>query len=144
MGMFLTEMLARVRDLDLSSRYILADRIMQFGMVSGVGRGMVFLMGLVIVKGEWAVLRVNFGHPIVTNGDFIHSYVEVHESIELSFGMVSQVSLGIRVLDGGPCVSGVHVSQWERGFQVFCPETGPLISMAYFLHRNIFDSYEKS
>jgi len=26
---------------------------------------------VVIVEGEGAVLRVNFGHPIVTNGDFV-------------------------------------------------------------------------
>ena len=29
------------------------------------------LDGVVIVEGEGAVLRVNFGHPIVTNGDFV-------------------------------------------------------------------------
>jgi len=28
-------------------------------------------MGVVIIKGEEAVLGVNFGHPIVTNGDFV-------------------------------------------------------------------------
>jgi len=27
-------------------------------------------MGVVIIKGERAVLGVNWGHPIVTNGDF--------------------------------------------------------------------------
>jgi len=30
-------------------------------------------MGVVIVKGEWSVLGVNFGHPIVTSGDFVVS-----------------------------------------------------------------------
>ena len=47
-----------------------AERIrMPFGMVSGVGRGMGVLDGVVIVKKEVAVLGVNFnlGHPIVTN-----------------------------------------------------------------------------
>jgi len=28
-------------------------------------------MGLVIVEGEGAVLGLNLGHPIVTNGDFV-------------------------------------------------------------------------
>jgi len=40
---------------------------MPFGIVSGVGRGMSVLDGVVIIEGEGAVL----GHPIVTNGDFI-------------------------------------------------------------------------
>jgi len=43
---------------------------MPFGMVSGIGRGMGVLDGVVIVKGKGAVLGVNLGHPIVTNGDF--------------------------------------------------------------------------
>jgi len=44
---------------------------MPFGMVSGVSRGMGVLDGVVIVEGEWAVLRGNVGCPIVTNGDFV-------------------------------------------------------------------------
>ena len=48
-----------------------ADLIrMPFWMVSGVGRGMGVLDGVVIVEGEGAVLRVNLGRPIVTNGKF--------------------------------------------------------------------------
>ena len=48
----------------------MADLIlMLFGIVSGVGRRMVVLDGVVIVEGEEAVLGVNLGHPIVTNGD---------------------------------------------------------------------------
>jgi len=43
---------------------------MPFGMVSGVGRGMGVLGGVVIIENEGVVLRVNFGRPIVTNGDF--------------------------------------------------------------------------
>ena len=35
-------------------------------MVSGVGRGMGVLDGVVIVEGEGAVLEVNLGRPIVT------------------------------------------------------------------------------
>jgi len=41
---------------------------MQFGMVSGVGRGMGVLDRVVTVEGEGAV---NLGHPILTNGDFV-------------------------------------------------------------------------
>jgi len=41
---------------------------MPFGVVSGIGIGV--LHGVVIVK-EGAVLGVNFGHAIVTNGDFV-------------------------------------------------------------------------
>ena len=44
---------------------------MLLGMVSGVGRGMGVLDGVVIVKGEGAVLGVNLEHPIVANGDFV-------------------------------------------------------------------------
>jgi len=35
-------------------------------------------------------------------GTLLHSCVEVHEPINLSFGMVSGVGPGIDVLDGGP------------------------------------------
>ena len=41
------------------------------GMVTGVGRGMGVLDGVVIVEGERAVLGVNLGRPIVTNGYFV-------------------------------------------------------------------------
>jgi len=44
---------------------------MPFGVVSGIGRGMSVLDGVVIVEGEGAVLEVNLGHPILTNGDFV-------------------------------------------------------------------------
>jgi len=37
---------------------------------SGVGRGMGVLDEVVIVE-EGAVLELNLGHPIVTNGDFV-------------------------------------------------------------------------
>ena len=39
--------------------------------VSGVGRGWMYYMGVVIVLGKGAVLGVNLGRPIVTNGDFV-------------------------------------------------------------------------
>jgi len=52
----------------------MADLIlMLFGIVSGVGRRMVVLDGVVIVEGEEAVLGVNLGHPIVTDEDFVAS-----------------------------------------------------------------------
>jgi len=44
---------------------------MSLGMVSGVSREMGVLDGVVIVKGEGAVLGVNLGHPIVISGVFI-------------------------------------------------------------------------
>jgi len=37
-------------------------------MVSGVGRGMGVLDGVVIIEGDGIVLGVNLEHPIVTNG----------------------------------------------------------------------------
>ena len=48
----------------------MADWIwMLFGIVSGVGRGWVYYMGVVIIEREGAVFGVNLGHAIVTNGD---------------------------------------------------------------------------
>jgi len=41
---------------------------MPFGEVSGVGRGVGVLDGVVIVKGEGAVLVVNVRRPIITKG----------------------------------------------------------------------------
>jgi len=38
---------------------------------SGVGGGMGVLDEVVIIEGEGAVLGVNVGHPIVTNGDLV-------------------------------------------------------------------------
>jgi len=43
---------------------------MPFGMVSGVGRMMGVLDGVVIVEGEGTDLGVNLGRPTVTNRDF--------------------------------------------------------------------------
>jgi len=40
-------------------------------MVSGVGRGMGVLDVGGYRRGEGAVLRVNFGRPSVTDGDFV-------------------------------------------------------------------------
>ena len=42
-----------------------------FEVVSGDDRGMGVLYGVVIVEGEGAVLGVNLGRPIVTNGEFV-------------------------------------------------------------------------
>jgi len=43
---------------------------MLFGVSSGVGRGMGVIDGVVIVEDEGAVLGVNLGRSIVTNGAF--------------------------------------------------------------------------
>jgi len=67
-------------------------------------------MGVVVVEEEGTVLGVNLGNPIVTKGILLHSCVEVHEPIELSFGMVSGVNGEMHVLDG------VHVYQGKEGF----------------------------
>jgi len=40
-------------------------------VVSGVGRGMGVLDGMMIVEVEGAVLGVNFGFPIVSHEDFV-------------------------------------------------------------------------
>jgi len=61
-------------------------------------------MGVVIVEREGTVLGMNLGHPTVTNEDIVVYCTEVHESIELSFGVVSGVSRGMGVLDGCPSV----------------------------------------
>jgi len=44
---------------------------MQFGIVSGVGRGMGELDAVVIIEGEGQFLGVNFGCSTVTNGAFV-------------------------------------------------------------------------
>jgi len=43
---------------------------MPFRMVSGIGRGIGVLDGVIIVEREGAVLGVNFARPIITNGDY--------------------------------------------------------------------------
>jgi len=43
---------------------------MPFGVVSGVDRGMGVLDGSGYRRREGAVLGLNLGHPIVTNGNF--------------------------------------------------------------------------
>jgi len=48
-----------------------SERIqMPFGMVSGVGRGVGVLDGVVIVEGERAVSGVSLGRTFITIGDF--------------------------------------------------------------------------
>jgi len=81
---------------------------MPFGVVSGVGQGMGVLDGGCYRWREGAVLRVNLGRPIVANGPMgtlLRSCAELCEPIELLFGMVSGVTQGIHVLDGGLCAS---------------------------------------
>ena len=50
---------------------------MPFGMVSGVGRGMGVLDSVVIVEVEGAVLGVNLGRPIVTDGDLRRGFSQI-------------------------------------------------------------------
>jgi len=56
------------------------------------------------------------------------SCVEVHETIELSLGVVSGASLGIRVL------GGVHVPQGKGGF--LGRGFGPIDLKGIFFNRN--------
>jgi len=58
---------------------------------------------------------VNLRRHIVTNGDFVASFVEVRIAIELSFGVVSGVGPGIHVLDGSLHSSRGRGCFW-RGF----------------------------
>ena len=44
---------------------------MPIGVVSGVDRGMRVLDEVDIIEGKEAILEVNVGHPIMTNGDFV-------------------------------------------------------------------------
>jgi len=74
---------------------------------------------VVIVEGEGAVFGVNLGHAVIANGDFLHSCVEVHTAIKLSFGVVSGVGPGIDVLDGGPRASMRRGCFWD--FSAFAP-----------------------
>ena len=49
-------------------------------------------------------------------GTLLHSCVEVHEKIELSFGLLSGVGGEMGVLDGGS-----HAPTGKERFQSFCP-----------------------
>jgi len=102
---------------------------MPFGMVSVVGRGMGVLDGVVIVEGEGAVFRLNLGCHIVTMGPLLRSCAEVRAAIELSFVMVSGVTAGIHVLDGGPRASMGRGGFWDR----LPPLAQCRVSMAYFV-----------
>jgi len=54
-------------------------------------------MMVVIVEGEDAVLGVNLGSPIETNGGFV-SCAEVREPMELSFSVMNGVGPGTGVM----------------------------------------------
>jgi len=71
-------------------------------------------------------------------GTLLHSCVEVHEPITLSFCLVSGVSPGIDVL------YGVHLAQ-RKGvdFAVVCPHWPSGLNGLIF-KRNVFDSCVKS
>jgi len=67
---------------------------MPFGVVSGIGRGMGVLDGVVIVEGEGAVLVVNLGRHIVTNGDFVEYVRERRAFLKLLWGGLFIVVIG--------------------------------------------------
>jgi len=52
------------------------------------------------IEGQRSLLGVNVGNPIETNWNLDAYCAEVREPIELSFGVVSGVGLGICALDG--------------------------------------------
>jgi len=57
-------------------------------------------------------------------GTLLHTCVEVHESIELSFGVVSVVSPGIGVLDGSRhAARGRGEGELLGGFEKFFPHS---------------------
>jgi len=74
---------------------------MPFGMVSGVGQRMGVLDAGGDNEVEGAVLGLNLGVPLKPVRTLLHSCVEVHEPIELSFGVVSVVGPFIGVLGEG-------------------------------------------
>jgi len=101
---------------------------MLFGVMSGVGRGMSVLDGWGCDRGrQRAVLGMNLGRPIVTNGTLLHSCVKVPERIEMQIGVVSEVSGGMDVLDGSTCLKG------RGGFGFF----SPIGLNGVFFNRNI-------
>jgi len=54
---------------------------MPSSVVSRVGQEMGVLDGVVIVEGEGAVLKVNLGHPVVTNGTLLRSSARATHSL---------------------------------------------------------------
>jgi len=62
------------RSVRLSGKHTVVKRLIRSGCrldVSGVGRSMGVLDGVVIVEGEGAVLGLNVGRRIVTSGDCV-------------------------------------------------------------------------
>jgi len=68
-------------------------------------------MGVVNVKGEGAVLG-DIGKSHCNNWGLLHICVEVHESMKLSFGVVSGVGREMDVLDGGSCAPRGKGALW--------------------------------
>jgi len=64
-------------------------------------------------------------------GTLLHSCVEVHDLIKLSFGVVSWVGEGMGVLDGSTYPKG------KGRFQL------TLVSVVYLFNRNVFGSCVK-
>jgi len=69
--------------------------------------------------------------------NLLHSCTEMRAAIELSFGIVSGVTPGIHVLDGGRRASRRRVD-----FGVVCPHW-PIGFNGIFCNRNVFDVDEK-
>ena len=104
---------------------------MSFGVVSGVGRGMGVLDGVVIVEGEGAVLAVIVRRPVVTNGDggaLFQNYFEgglVKSSRILSecwYIVVAIPSVGPSVRLSGRCTVEKRLigsrCRWGGGYRV--------------------------
>jgi len=95
---------------------------MPFGMVSGVGRGMGVLDGVVIVEGERAVLGLNVGRPIVTNGDFATRLFPNYFGQYLFKLMKSSVMWNVRKLLCAFDFSRHKLVQETFNFQPLCPK----------------------
>ena len=85
---------------------------MPFGVVSRVGRGMGVLDG-VVVEGKGAVLGVNLGRPVVTNGAFATRLIPNY------FGISSDSTvLACEVARGGPYDKPCLVADRQRVIDV--------------------------
>jgi len=96
-------------------------------------------MGWLSLKGKgqfWG--ECGASHYNLWEGALLHSCVEVHELIELSFGVVKGVGPGINVWNGSP-----HGSRGRVDFVVVCPHWPNGLNGLIF-KINVFDSCVKS
>jgi len=75
---------------------------MPFGVISRLGPRMGQVVGVGDCPREGAILGVDMGRPLVTVRTLWRNCAKVREAIEMPFGMLSGVSLGICALDGCP------------------------------------------